>query len=116
MATTPLGPVQTTTLYAAVKGSGGLLRGVGAVSVDGPDADKVYTVTFNVDVSLGAFNATVDTGDGSYPYFATAELAGDGDGTAVKVAVWNANGQPRKAPFFLTVTTVYGNQNMNPAS
>lgn len=111
--TTPLGPLQTTTLYAFVNMPGRLIRGMGAKHAV-KDGEGLYRVTFNVDVSLGAFNVTPYYGGGDGYRFAEAEGDPDDSNTViVRTAKPEGSGSNnRDSGFYLTVTTAYGDQDM----
>ncbi len=116
---TPLGPVRTTTLYAVVVIGGDntdvmLQRGVGAVSAVRGGTGS-YTVTFNVDVSLGCFTVTGVT-IGSPPSVGSFS-ASLGSTNEVIVTYRNPYNFYRidlteGQGFFLNVTTSYGAQSM----
>ena len=110
---TPLGPVKTTTLYAVVSSSGDLIRGVGAVDVEkAPSPCGQYTVTFNVDVSLGCYTATTNSADNPNRHGKMYALVAPAGSNSVVVNLFNQNGDSRDQGFFLTVTLAYGETDM----
>lgn len=115
---TPLGPVRTTTLYAVVDAEGNLLCGVGAVGATKLSSTGTYQVDFNVDVSLGAYNATATNNsvnnDDTTRRFAMVVPAGNSPPNSVIVKISNDSGSRKNNGFHLTVTTAYGLFDMNP--
>lgn len=109
--TTPLGPVKTTTLYAVVSSDGTLQRGVGAVCAVRKGCG-LYTVTFNVDVSLGCANATIIRTEPKNAEQKGILTVTPGEDT-VNVNIWDQTGKSgRDQTFCLTVTTAYGAEDM----
>ncbi len=110
--TTPLGPLQTTTLYAVVNADGTRVRGMGVNSSFRQD-DGVYRITFSVDVSLGAFNVTPFYAGNGYRYANAKGDPGNPNAVIVRTAKPKDNDSVNmNSGFYLTVTTAFGDQDM----